>query len=396
MRGYLRKIVEGEGFLKIVFVGPAGAMVPSRFGGAVETWIEEVSALLEKRGHEVAVVSDVVEGVVPESTRKYKYVRGVGKGIARIYSFALLAGLKAASLGADVVHLHAIEAAAPVVKFFSPKSRLLASVHNLPTSRMAAFPGTRFYYSFCDGVHAISNFVSGDLNRRLGIPESKLSVVFNGVDLESFKPNASARLRARLELGVEGGEFLVSFFGRVMPEKGVGVFLAAVESLGSKKIRGLVVGPPGFGEQGNSAHFDEMKKRARASGAIFFGPVFSGSMEGDKKKIAQLMNASDVVVVPSLWEEPLGLVALEAQACGVPVIASSSGGLPEIVLDSKTGFLVPAGDGKAIAEKILFLSGNAKARSAFGKAARKNAENFSWERAAMEIEALYLRVASPR
>jgi len=89
-------------------------------------------------------------------------------------------------------------------------------------------------------------------------------------------------------------------------------------------------------------------------------------------------NSVDVAVVPSLYE-PFGLVALEALACGVPVVATTAGGLKEIVEDGKSGLLVPPGDAPALARALLALLTNGSLRTKLAEDARQRAEQFSLE-----------------
>jgi glycosyltransferase involved in cell wall biosynthesis len=105
----------------------------------------------------------------------------------------------------------------------------------------------------------------------------------------------------------------------------------------------------------------------------------TGWLEPDKVK-EQLLN-SDIYVMPSIWREPFGIGAIEAMACGIPVIASDGPGTRQIVLDQKTGFLVPPNDFKTLAEKIEILLDDKNMRRKFGIAGRKRVEEFfSWDK----------------
>ena len=114
-----------------------------------------------------------------------------------------------------------------------------------------------------------------------------------------------------------------------------------------------------------------------------------------RAEIVNFWNALDIVVVPS-FEEPFGLVALEALACGIPVVASKVGGLQEIVVDRDCGFLVAPNDPARLAEAILALLTNEELRSSMGKRARARAETFSEERRMRDLSNLLSsRVGAP-
>lgn len=109
-------------------------------------------------------------------------------------------------------------------------------------------------------------------------------------------------------------------------------------------------------------------------------------------ELPSLYQESDLCVVPSIWLEPFGITAVEAMACGKPVIASKIGGLQHIVDDGKTGFLVPPGDIDALAQKIEILLDAPKMREEMGKEGRKKVEReYDWERV---IEKHYLPIFS--
>jgi glycosyltransferase involved in cell wall biosynthesis len=120
---------------------------------------------------------------------------------------------------------------------------------------------------------------------------------------------------------------------------------------------------------------------------------FLGSL--DHPNMPSLFHAADVVAVPSVTE-PFGMVALEASASGLPVIASSTGGLPEVVEDERTGLLVSPGDATALARAIVRLARDGELRRRLGGAGRERALQFSWNRAAGLLEGIYARALQGR
>jgi spore coat protein SA len=105
-----------------------------------------------------------------------------------------------------------------------------------------------------------------------------------------------------------------------------------------------------------------------------------------------LYRACDVVVVPSIWAEPFGLVVLEAMASGTCVVASAVGGLPEVIDDRRTGLLVKAGDPVALAQAINEVLADDSLKRSLERAAAENlARKFTWDRLVGEVEALMQR-----
>jgi D-inositol-3-phosphate glycosyltransferase len=120
--------------------------------------------------------------------------------------------------------------------------------------------------------------------------------------------------------------------------------------------------------------------------------TFAGAQDQDL--LPYYYSAAQVVVVPSHYES-FGMVALEAMACGTPVIASDVGGLPYTVQDGKTGYLVPQGDPEALAEKIALVLSNPALARQLGTNGRTFAQDYRWELIASQVDQLYQRTLSP-
>lgn len=192
------------------------------------------------------------------------------------------------------------------------------------------------YVSLCrpaveasDRILAISDFVKREVQATVG---GRIEVIGGAVDKALFFPSEVEPVRGR-----------IVFVGRIVSEKGVEVLLRAFKK--QRVARELVI-------IGEGPQLDELKTLASDLG-IAERVTFTGyvSMEN----IRDFIITSEVVVVPSIWEEPYGLVALEGIACGVPVVASRVGGLPEIVRDFENGLLVPPGDIERLASAIELL-----------------------------------------
>lgn len=221
----------------------------------------------------------------------------------------------------------------------------------------------------------------------------QLAVVTPGVDLARFRPpllgcEEQVRRRARQALGVPGGGPLIAFVGRVQPLKAPDVLLRAVaelrrvdQRLGSQVAVAVVGGPSGSGLDRPTALVD-LAALLGISSQVRFLPPLSG------ERLADLYRASDLVAVPS-YNESFGLVALEAQACGTPVVAAAVGGLGTAVRDGVSGVLVD-GHGPADWARVLgdLLASPAR-REALSRGAIAHASRFSWDRTAAGLLAIY-------
>ncbi len=194
-------------------------------------------------------------------------------------------------------------------------------------------------------------------------------LIYNGVDVEEFQTNRASTLRG--ELNTSAGMPVVGVVGRLTPWKGLTVFLDAVSLLVKRGINShfVVVGDSVDPVSGPTpyravleAYCDKLGLRERVT------------FMGYRKDTANVMGGLDALVVPSVRPEPFGLVTVEAMASGKPVVASNTGGLPEIVVDGVTGRLFPPGNPAALAEALYPLMVDSELRSRYGQAGRKRVE----------------------
>ena len=210
------------------------------------------------------------------------------------------------------------------------------------------------------------------------IDPGKIGVIPPGVDLARFRP--MSRCQSREHLGY-GDEKNILFVGRLEPLKGLDNLFRAVASLeNSSSVRLNVVG-------GDTNSEEKTRLQALASSMRLDASIrFIGAVTQDELPVHY--NAADVCVLPSHYES-FGLAALEAAACGRPVVASRVGGLPTIVQDGTTGYLVPSRRADLMAERLWSLLADDVLRSRMGSAARLHAETLSWDRSADLLLARY-------
>lgn len=227
---------------------------------------------------------------------------------------------------------------------------------------------------------------------------AKVNIVPCGVDTDVFRP--VRQVDAREALGRDQCERLVLFVGRIEQIKGIDVLLDALGLLFQRRpdLRGelclLVVG--GALDPGEDAPETEKVRDLRRmvhEHRMEDSVDFVGSV--DQERLRLWYSAADVCAVPSLTES-FGLVALEAMACGTPVVATRVGGLQTLVEHEESGLLVPPGDRGALASAIEQILMDHRLRIHLAHGARDRAEHFTWHRVGDGIEALYDRVLAGR
>ena len=220
----------------------------------------------------------------------------------------------------------------------------------------------------------------------------KIKVIPLGVDLDLFRPMPRDEATRAIGVDLPQDHHLVLFVGRLDPLKGLDTLLQAIcklTELAPELARHLclaVIG--GDADENGSGMGNELEclDKLRREAGIDDLVTFLGSRAQDT--LPYYYSAADVCVVPSHYES-FGLVALEAMACGTPVIASRVGGLQHTVEDDVTGMLVPAGDVDALAEKLRLVLTDRELRARLGSNARQRAQSYTWRRVADRIIHLY-------
>lgn len=217
-----------------------------------------------------------------------------------------------------------------------------------------------------------------------GAPEATVEVVPCGVNLSLFKPMDPSETRKRLGLN---GEKVLLCVGRIEPIKGLDLLLQSASKLELKgNLRVMVIG----GEAGQRTEMKRLKALAQDLG-IEKVLEFVGTV--DHESLPIYYNAADICVVPSYYESS-SLVALEALACGTPVVASRVGGLPNIVQHGLNGYLQFRRCPEPFADSLEVILSSKGLQKTMSREARKRAESMGWDKVAEETLRLYDRVAN--
>jgi len=220
-----------------------------------------------------------------------------------------------------------------------------------------------------------------------GADPERVAVVPPGVDLATFQP--MDRVGARHEIGYGSGRLLL-FVGRLERLKGVEVAIRALGLLRDRRhddVRLLILGEDSH--EGEESEKERLKAVASEVG-VRDRVDFVGSVA--HHELPYFYAAADVCVMPS-YSESFGLVALEAQACGCPVVASGVSGLRSVVRDEVSGYLIDEHDPAAYAERIGRLLENSELAQQMGRRGRLLAQRFSWTRTADRLQELFEQIA---
>lgn len=224
------------------------------------------------------------------------------------------------------------------------------------------------------GVLAISEFIRGEYLSTSSIDHQRAYILHNCIDTNRFRPGpASKTLRA--QLGFTDEDFIVLYCGRLDPDKGIHKLMEAVASLPLPHVKLLIVGSPFFARTQQSAFQRKLEQQAKSLGDRV---QFTGYIPNED--LPDYYRLADLCCVPTLVEEAAGLVAVEAMACGRPVLATRSGGMPEY-LEGSQAVLVERGDTVAdqLAWSIRMLYEHPALCAEMGAAGAERAKAFSVE-----------------
>jgi sugar transferase (PEP-CTERM/EpsH1 system associated) len=237
----------------------------------------------------------------------------------------------------------------------------------------------RLAYELADRVVSVSCQLRNLHAKRTAFPADRITVIHNGVDSGRYFPAPAARARAREELGLAEAEFCIGCVGNLSPVKDYPTMLAAVGEVAKVRDdwRLVVIG--------------EGPERPKLEALLHAHPDWRGrvSLLGLRHGVPELLNAMDVYVLSSVIEG-ISNSLLEALATGLAVIATATGGNPEVVVDGECGLLFPVGDFRKLAEHLLLLRVRPDLRRELGqKGLRRVREEFSIESMVRQYEGVY-------
>jgi glycosyltransferase involved in cell wall biosynthesis len=370
--------------MKIAHVSLAqGPPVVSRFGGAIQRRILEMSRVQVQQGDDVVIFSLGEKAGVAE----YEGIR-IESIVPRMRGPLSHADFQHQALsslgkhgGANVIHFHSQPEGSLIRRrvrgarllsfdYFEFRGGRRTPAHHLIRKGLLSF----------DALLPCSQYCLQEAAAYWDIDPGRMQTLYNGVNAEQFRPMPEAGAAQRAEAGMEGP--VVLYVGRVCEQKGTDLLIDAMALL-RKNIPGArlaIAGPIGlFGDHVDGER--EWRQRMDAVDAVYLGAV-------PEEQLAAVYNMAHVFVMPTRELEMFGMAAVEAQACGVPVVASDHGGLRETVPE-ECGGRFPVGDANALAAMLERLLAEPGLRERAGVMARDNAMRFTWHNIVRQAGAYY-------
>jgi spore coat protein SA len=385
----------------IVIVVPELLPVPPVHGGAVEHWVDEASWRMVASGRRLAVVSrpagvagrEGIEYIAIPWTPVERFfnrikarvtwrnpLRYLAK-IQNVYSYGQRVAQAVQDF--DVVYLHN----EPNILLFLRKragQKIVLHMHNDHLSMRLFRPFYRRALAKADRVICVSDYIRRQAVAHFPEYADRFCVVFNATDPEVFKPYGDEAAR-QLEgvIQIEQGKQYLLYVGRLTPVKGVHVLIEAFREIHRNfpDVRLIITGSSFFGGAAKTAYEQQLVSLAEpVNDAI----VFTGYLPHEKLKY--LYTIVDIIVLPSVWQDPCPLVVLESMASGTCLVSSAVGGVPEVMENGKTGVLVEPNNTEELARAICSVLTDPEAmRRMEANAREKIVANYTWERLVGEL-----------
>ncbi|MHB8567033.1 MAG: glycosyltransferase family 4 protein [Nitrososphaerales archaeon] len=372
---------------------------PPRVIGGISRVVEGLSKALVGLGVEVHVITAGMPGSPMEENDEGVFIHRVDVGspapnfhtwvLLMNHFFAKRAGRLAFETGGfDLVHVHdwlVLPSGAEIKSFLNCK--MVSTLHSLEFRRAGGVnsPEGKMVDSFewwityeSSLVIVCSGSMKEDAKGHFNIPDSKMWVIPIGIDAKKFDRDTPDREKIRARYGVQLGEKLILFIGRLTHQKGCEFLIKSIPSIAKYHNIKLVIVGDGYqrGELEYGASITGESWRIRFAGFI------------PDNEVIDLLLSSDVMVIPSVYE-PFGVVALEAMAAGIPVVASDVDGLGEIIKHEQNGILVYPRDSSSISWGVSrVLSDSANSERLVKRAKEDLVVKYTWNAvAALTLEA---------
>jgi len=379
--------------------------------GGIERYTADLATGLARRGHEVHVIAHPTGHLADVCSEAGVQIHRVDLGLAvgwhsaigqlnhplnwldlnvnllRGRLTAVLDGIEATRGRIDVVHAQQVKEklwATQYAREHAIASAWTAHAPLEPWMRTGA-PGSMHTRmgARIDGLIAVNRATLDDY-RAFGIQPALSRVIYNGLEVSRY--DCGERGATRSSLGLAGDDIAVLMLARPYAGKGIGVLIDAM-SLIQEAASGCAVRVRAF-VAGGSRHLESFRQSAASRG---LGDALT--FLGHRDDVPDLLAASDIAALPS-YQEGLPYAISEAMAASLPVVATRVGGVPEMIDDGESGYLIEPGDASALAERLTRLATDAELRRRMGgAAARLAADRFTLEKMLDESEAFFLSLA---
>ena len=351
--------------------------------GGTETIVRNLALTLNKDGVQTDVMTfNVDQNRDPKWQGKIEKIDGIT--VYRIPALRLIRSYRATAMvnfipgrftnilkNYDIIHFHEFELSFPFFSYLIKKPKIL-HLHGISYNFLKKHHISRFLLKHLTDIYvSISRQMTKELVN-LGIPESKITYIPNGIDTNFFKP------------GNHKEENLLLYVGRISELKGLHILIKALEFL-KKSVRLVIIGPPDW----DAKYYQELlglieKENMKGRHKI----KYLGAME--QSEIVGWYQKASILILPS-FAEGFPVTILEALSCQTPVVATPVGGVPEIIKkNNETGILVPPGNSIHLAEAIDYLLENENVRLKIASEGRKLVkEQYSLENACKKLCSIY-------
>lgn len=379
-------------------IGFLSKMFPPTKGGSA-TYAYEMATALGRRGHDVDVFTQLPRiSDQPTDTPRPVSVHSVAKPRRHLVTFETLyysakSRLEVDLDAYDVIHGTLMPASTIALSDgLTFKTPIVLTCNSFSLSEVFAHSAVRpadylLKYAFhpmnvvmdnlaarsADHVIAISTEMAAQLTARYRLPERKVSTVLHGVDTETFHPDGERHP------AVSADRFTLLFVGRLVTRKGADLAIEAVQASGHDEIELLIAG---------EGRLERNLKRLASDRGVADRVRFLGYVPDED--LPSLYSSADVLLFTSNYEG-FGLVVLESMASGTPVIAPPVGGVPDVIENGLSGYIVER-NASAVADRIDQLVSDRRQLSQMSVAARNAAEERDWSRVAEEVETIYENV----
>lgn len=309
---------------------------------------------------------------------------------------AVLAGALAARLYGlpHVWHVHEILEKPAwfgrlIYRFILANSSQVVAISQAVANHISRGAVTTLVGQATDDENGVQSLLCGQTKVCTPITEQRIQVIWDGIDCQKFNPQVDGQ-SLRQAWGIGPDELAVGVVGRISHWKGQELFIKAASQAIKQagQLRFVIVGGPVPGDEMRLENLQKLTQDLGLTDQVKFVPF--------SQNVPEVMRALDILVLPSTWPEPLGLVVLEAMASERPVIAAAHGGPLETVLAGETGFFFKPRDASSLAEAMMRLAGNPELRQKLGDKGRQRVlEHFSLENFRQQFTLLYAEMLQP-
>jgi spore coat protein SA len=366
----------------IAMIAPEQTPVPTRLGGSVEICIYGIARRLAEQ-HPVTIISRRYPGYENVTRSGNLTIIRVPSGSPNRYLSAVLKAVKKTHF--DFIQVDNRPRYAAAIKKLCPETPVSLFLHSLTfvTPPQTTLLSTQTYLSKLDVIIANSRSLKKELGRLYPQLSHKIKKVLLGADLSRFRPPTGEEAMSLKRKYRLHGSFNVLFVGRLIPRKGLPVLINAMRKVRRAIPKSRLVIAGGQQKKGYAVSLKRQAKKAGVA-ATFLGSI-------PHRRLHRIYWLGDCCVCPSQKHEAFGLVNVEAMASGVPVIASSIGGIKEIIRNGHNGVLVKQiHNSEQFAKQIIKLAQNKSLAEKLAKQARADAlKQYSWSSTAHALENIY-------